>query len=152
MSKSMNTRILLILLSVFTGGGGCTNYRLEKRFFDQPAKDRVERLRQCSLKDQYKIFRYGNDVIHPPVMALANPIAERGAGAIPFLLSELERNHDDMTTRDMVLIFVTMASSRSYDVKSDLALMTLLSSRVEAIKDKEWQVICLRMLNRMKDE
>lgn len=112
----------------------------------------MERLRQYSLEDQYKIFRYGNDVIHPPLTELADPIAERGAEAIPFLLRQLEQDDDELTTRDMLLIFRKMTYSKSYDVKSNSALMKLLSSRVEAIKDKRWQAICLEMLNSVKGE
>jgi hypothetical protein len=44
-----------------------------------------------------------------------------------------------------------MASSRSYAVKSDAALMTTLASKVSGMKDREWQTICLRRLQGIKD-
>jgi hypothetical protein len=58
---------------------GCRSYSLEKDFFVQPLGTRLERMRQYSLEDQYWIFRYGNDVVHPPLTDLANPIAEKGS-------------------------------------------------------------------------
>ncbi len=84
-------------------------------------------------------------------MDLANPIAERGATAVPFLLGQLNSKPDDITLRDILLIFETMANSKSYDVKSDAALMTTLASRVSGMKDQGWQDTCLKKLQRIKD-
>ncbi len=84
-------------------------------------------------------------------MDLANPIAERGATAVPFLLDQLNSKPDDITLRDILLIFERMANSKSYDVKSDAALMTTLASRVSGMKDHGWQETCLKSLRYIKD-
>jgi len=144
----MSIRIVLAFACLLVLG--CESHDLEENFFKQPLANRVERLRQYPLADQYKIFRYGND-FEPPLMDLADPIAERGATAVPFLLDQLNSKPDDITVRDILLIFGTMASSKSYDVKSDAALMTTLASRVSGMKDQGWQVVCLKMLQRIKD-
>jgi RHS repeat-associated protein len=130
---------------------GCRDHQLERSFFDKPAGSRVERLRQYSLADQYKIFRYGNDFKEPPVMELADPIAERGAAAVPFLVDQLRASADDIAIRDILLIFETMEASRSYNVKADTSLMGVLASKVSGMKDKDWQAICLKKLQRIKD-
>lgn len=135
-----------ILLSV-----ACEDRDLEENFFRQPLADRVERLRSYPLADQYKIFRYGNDRKEPPLMDLADPIAEKGAKAVPFLLDQLNSESHDIAVRDILLIFETMATSKSYDVKSDSVLMNALSSKVSAMKDKEWKDICSKMLQRITD-
>jgi len=101
--------------------------------------------------DAVEIFRYGHDVMHPPLMNLAKPIAERGAMAVPFLLDQLNSQPDDITILGILLIFKTMASSKSCDLKSDAALMSTLASKVSGMKDKEWQTICLKRLQRIKD-
>jgi hypothetical protein len=75
--KFMRVRILLAFACFLALG--CESHDTEKNFFKQPLANRVERLRQYSLVDQYKIFRYGNDMREPPFMDLAIPIAERGA-------------------------------------------------------------------------
>jgi hypothetical protein len=121
-----------------------------KEFFRRPLADRMTRLRQYSLEDQYKIFRYGMDNKEPPFMDFANPIAERGAKAVPFLLNQLNSHTDDITTRDLLLIFETMAHSKSYEVRSDVALMTTLVSKVSAMKDKEWQESCSKSIQRIR--
>ena len=144
----MSIRIVLAFACLLVLG--CESHDLEENFFKQPLANRVERLRQYPLADQYKIFRYGNH-FEPPLMDLADPIAERGATAVPFLLDQLNSKPDDIAVRDILLIFETMASSKSYDVKSDAALMTTLASRVSGMKDQGWQDICLKMLQWIKD-
>lgn len=118
MSKGMNIFITLALACLVALG--CRGQNVEKAFFDKPAGDRVERLRQYSLGDQYKIFRYGNDRIEPPAMGLAIPIAERGASAVPFLIDQLKAGSDDVAVRDILLIFEMLEASGSYNVKPTL--------------------------------
>lgn len=130
---------------------GCSNHRFERHVvFDGPAAARIDRVRQYSLEDQYRIFRYGNDVVEPPLMSLAKPIAERGEAAIPFLLKELNSKPDDTTTRDLLLIFQQMEASKSYDVKGNATLMTTLDARVAAMKDDKWRSVCSKMLQSIK--
>src|SRR5260370_42455364 len=108
---------------------GCGNHQIEKDFFDKPPNTRIQRLRQYSIEDQYKIFRYGNDMIEPPLLELAAPIAERGAAAVPLLSRELNLRTSDITVRDILLICETMSTSGTYDVISDITMMTTLNSR-----------------------
>lgn len=84
-------------------------------------------------------------------MDLANPIAERGSAAVPFLLDRLKSRPDDIAVRDILLIFETMATSKSYEVKSDVALMATLTSSVSGMKNHEWQNVCLKMLQRIRE-
>ena len=147
--KMTNTRVVFALTCLLMLG--CGSHDLEENFFKQPLANRVERLRKYSLADQYKIFRYGNDTKEPPFMDLANPIAERGATAVPFLLDRLNSKPDDIAVRDILLILETMATSKSYEVKSDTALMATLTSSVSGMKDHGWQDVCSKMLQRIKD-
>lgn len=149
MPKAISMPIILALSCLVALG--CRNHQLEQSFFDKPPGDRVERLRQYSLGDQYKIFRYGNDVKEPPVMQLADPIAERGAAAVPFLIDQLNANADDIAVRDILLIFERMQASGSYNVKADARLMDALASKVSGMKDKDWQAICLKGLRRIRE-
>lgn len=146
----MNIRIVCVLICLIALG--CQHPSMEESFFfKNPVGNRHERLRQYSLEDQYNIFRYGNDRIEPPVMGLADPIAERGATSVPFLLDQLNSKSDDMTVRDILLIFQTMAGNKNYDVKSDAVLMRTLASKISEMKDKEWQAITFKILQRIKD-
>jgi hypothetical protein len=144
MSRTMSMPITLVLTCLVALG--CRDHHLERAFFDKPAGDRLERLRQYSLADQYKIFRYGNDFKEPPAMELAGPIAERGAAAVPFLVDQLNASADDIAIRDILLIFERMQSSGSYKVNADIHLMGVLASQIFGMKDKDWRATCLAHL------
>jgi len=130
---------------------GCANHKIEREFFfKKPVSTRMDRLRQYSLDDQYRIFRYGNDRFEPPLTGLAMPIAERGQSAVAFLLERLSLDADDITVRDVLSLFEAMGSIKSYDVKSDLSVMNTLRYRVSTMKDQEWKVVCSKMLRRIE--
>lgn len=138
------------ILCLTVVGVACQHHEFEEKFFKQLA-NRVERSRQLTLEQQYRVFRYGNDVIHPPLMDLADPIAERGASAVPFLIEQLKKDETDVGVRDILLIFNRMVRLKTYDVKSDRPLMSTLTARVENMKDKEWRQISSRMLKAIRE-
>ena len=138
--------ITLATLCGCTGLTSCITHRFERNFIlANPAATRNERLRQYSLEDQYRIFRYG-DHLEPPLMGLAEPIAERGASAIPFLLAKLNTKHDDSTVIDILLIFQTMTWKKSYDVKGDRKVMAALRTSISGMKSEFWRSSCSRRL------
>jgi hypothetical protein len=104
----------------------------------------VERMRRYALPDQYKIFRYGMDRHEPPRWELADPIAERGKMALPFLSEQLIATPDDKTIDNTLLIFEAMARLKTYNVLANAALMTTLSSRIATMKDEFWKTEALR--------
>jgi hypothetical protein len=126
----------------------CDDRRLERGFLRQPFETRIARLNTYSLEDQYKIFRYGNDRVEPPVLELANPIAQRGSAAVPFLIGKLESETDDISLRDILHILEMMVAFKTYDVKANAELVALLRTRLDGMKDREWQAICRKMLQR----
>lgn len=130
---------------------GCASHRLEHDFFfKNPPATRVERFRQYSLDDEYRLFRYGNDKFEPPLTELARPIAEKGYTVIPFLLGKLTPQPDDTTVRDVLQIFETMGALKYYDVKSDKTVMDILRSRINSMKDAGWKTVSLQMLQRIQ--
>ena len=131
---------------------GCEDHALEKEFFRKPLNNRLERLRQYTLKEQFRIFRYGNDVVEPPLTDLAKPIAERGPDAVPFLLERLESEKDDLCVRDILLVLQNMRNLKTHDVSSDARLMSAVTSRVSRMKDADWRAICTKMLERLKSD
>jgi hypothetical protein len=83
-------------------------------------------------------------------MELANPIAEKGRTVVPFLFGKLTPQADDITVRDVVLVFETMSSTKSYDVKSDELVMNILGSRVSTMKNAGWKTSSSQMLQRIE--
>lgn len=136
MDRSVNTkhsqvRIALFLLGLFFNG--CTCQSIECHFMRGPLETAESRLSQYPLEEEYQIFRYANSEIHPPMLWLANPIARRGAEAIPFLSQRIHDADDDMEIRDILVILHRMVLFNTYDVKSNQALMAALSARVAGV-------------------
>lgn len=147
----MNTLKCLCLVMCGISVVGCASNRLEKDFFfDNPAATRIDRLRQLSLEEQYRVFRFGNDEIHPPLIGLALPIAEKGREAVPFLLEQIEPSTEDVAARDILQLFETMESIKSYDVKSDAVVMDALRDLVASMSDSGWRDVCEKMLGRIE--
>jgi hypothetical protein len=66
-------------------------------------------------------------------------------------VNQLDAEKDDVAIRDILLVFEKMAYSKTYNVKSDSALMAALASRISGIKDKGLEDTCLKMLQAIKD-
>jgi hypothetical protein len=91
------------------------------------------------------------DHVEPPAMELARPIANRGAEAVDFLKEELNIVSDGSSIWDILLIFDVMASSGSYSVKDDAALMSLLDLKSKNIRDSRLQNMCEVVLTRIRN-
>jgi hypothetical protein len=116
--------------------------RLEKKFFSLPPAERTAIMRSSSLEDQYKIFRYGMDKREPPVLSLAEPIAQRGSTAIPFLTEQLKSTNDDAAVRDILWVLKRMADDYTYDLKQNGILVGILQKRISRMKSAWWQSYC----------
>jgi hypothetical protein len=139
------TELILILILICHVISACQNHQQEREFLRNP-RNQVERLRSYSLPEQYKIFRYGNDFVEPPILKLADPIAERGEAAVPFLKDQLNSSEDGIELRDILWVFERMKAMGSYDVSSNPDLIRLLTTKVHGMKDTFWQKTCLESL------
>lgn len=74
------------LLLVITVCPECSASTIEMEFFRGEIPTRLERLENYSLEDQWRIFLYGNQVVHPPVKGLALPVARQGRIALEYIL------------------------------------------------------------------
>ena len=127
------------------------NNQLEKNFFSKYSRhDRIVRLRQYSLEDQYKIFRYGNDKMQPRDWTLADPIAERGAPVIPFLTAKLNSSADDLTVYDVLIILWEMDRLKAFQPAQETTLMHFLEDRVPKIKNPHLQYRSRSLLDDIK--
>jgi hypothetical protein len=144
--------LLLAAVTVACPIDACdSRYQVARNFFSEPARTMVERFRRYELPEQYKIFRYGMDRYEPPAYELADPIAERGKTAVPFLLEQLAGTPDDKTVDDVLLIFEAMARLKTYGVRGDMDLIATLTSKVSGMKDGFWRAEATRTLERIKE-
>lgn len=99
---------------------------------------------------QYAVYICGMQFIHPPMMYLAGLFAKEGNKAVGFLKTKLMEANDDLTIRDLILVFNRMSWLKTYDVANDDELMHLISDRVGGMKDPGWKQTTLEMIAEIK--
>ena len=114
---------------------------LATTFFRQPFETRITDFTRRELLDQYTIFICGNQFMHPPAQYLAEPFASRGGEIVPFLKEKLAQAQDDLTVRDIVLVFAEMGRQRSYDVSKDVDLIRQMREAAARMKNQDWRTI-----------
>jgi len=110
---------LLILL-----GGG--NNSCDKKtfsdcndFYEMSPKQRKDAFGASSLERQYILYLCGMHM-EPPQMGYAWEIAKHGENAIQFLIEKLEKEQNDITKRDIILIFEVIADNGHLRNKQDV--------------------------------
>jgi hypothetical protein len=114
---------------------------LATTFFRQPFETRISDFTRRELPDQYTIFICGNQFMHPPAQYLAEPFARRGGEIVPFLRRKLAEAQDDLTVRDIVLVFSEMGRQRSYDVSKNVDLIREMRVAAARMKNQDWRTI-----------
>lgn len=125
----------------------CCSSSVEKEFFRDDISTRMERLEEYSLEQQWRIFLYGNQVIHPPNKTLALPIAKQGKSALIFILKQLENPKHELDYRDALVIFDRMQRDGYYNVCSDRVAMEAIRRNKTKISHAGWRDIYQQMLD-----
>lgn len=84
------------------------------------------------------------------MMYLAEIFAREGNKVVGFLKTKLLEANDDLTIRDLVLVFSEMSRLKTYDVANDNELMHLISDRVGGMKDPGWKQTTREMVAEIK--
>lgn len=125
----------------------CFSQDIESQFFADGFKSRLERLEKYPLAQQYSIFLYGNQTIHPPLTDLAIPIARQGQPALEFILGKLDHSENDLDFRDSLVVFQTMQWGGYYNICRDTAAITRIKDNAKKIRDADWRNVYKQMLN-----
>ncbi len=132
--------VLLLLFSCTSGYAGLPK-GISNEFFRKPEGQRNAEFAKYDFNAQYDIYIYGCQQMEPPVMGLGWQLARQGAKIVPQLESKLASAPDDLTIRDIVLVFRAMQDLRTYDVAEDKALMDELLEKTSAMKNPSWRII-----------
>ena len=120
-------------------------------FYTKSLKERISAFPRYSFDDQYAIYLYGNQVQHPPAIYLADPFAARGQSIVLPLSDRLKAATDDLTIRDIVMVFSAMSRDKTYNVSGDERLMKLLRESAERMKQSGWKQIVEKEISGLKD-
>jgi hypothetical protein len=102
-----------------------------------------------NLEEQYDLYIFGNQVVHPPASYLACQFAKQGPVIVPFLKNKLKAAHEEATIRDIVLVFLWLSRLKLYDIPKDQELMGLLNQRVSNMHGI-WKETTLEMLTKIR--
>lgn len=133
----MDRALLCALLLI--AATACRAESIEREFFKGAIPTRMERLEKYPLDQQWGIFRYGNQVKHPPTTGLALPIAKRGKPALDYILGQLEQSENDLDFRDSLVVFQTMQWGHHYDVCGDESAMAAIARNEQNVGDPDWR-------------
>jgi hypothetical protein len=138
------------MLAIVLGGlSGCKAENQEGTFFSGDVASRNERLEGLPVEKQWEIFKYGNQVRHPPATSLAPPIAKGGKKSLYFILNTLHSSGSDLDYRDSMVIFQTMQWGGYYDVCSDPWAMMEIRGNEGLISNSDWKKVYGDMLIRL---
>jgi hypothetical protein len=124
--------------------------RVVDAFYTKSLKERISTFPRYSFNEQYAIYLYGNQVQHPPAIYLAEPFASQGKSVVLPLSDRLRTATDDLTIRDIVMVFSAMNRAKAYDVAGDEQLMRLLGGSAKKMKDPDWQAIVEKELSALQ--
>jgi hypothetical protein len=116
-------------------------------FVQLPLREQLAEFNSHSVPEQYDIYLCGTQVVHPPLIHLAQPFAKDGKAAVGFLQGSLAKANDDATIRDIVVVFAEMQKRRTYDVAMDAALMQTIQASVSRMKDAGWRQFVAQRVN-----
>lgn len=135
--------ICCMLLAAITA---CQAGPIGKQFFKDGFVAREERLEAYPLEQQWQIFLYANQVIHPPLTGMALPIAKQGKPALDYILQQLEKSVNEADFRDSLVVFQTMQWGNYYNVCSDTPAMAAIRRNENKISHPGWRDIYRQML------
>jgi hypothetical protein len=116
------------------------------QFYSKPLKERLASFNEYPIDQQYAIYLYGNQVLHPPALYLADALAANGQTIVAPLSDRLAASENDQTIRDLVMVFSAMNRLKSYDVARDASLMRRLTEATARMRETEWKRIVEREL------
>jgi hypothetical protein len=118
-----------------------THQSVIDEFYAKSLKERISAFPRYSFDEQYAIYLYGNQVQHPPAIYLADPFAAQGQSILLPLSDRLKAATDDLTIRDLVMVFSAMSREKTYNVAGDEGLMKLLRDSAGRMKHSVWKDI-----------
>lgn len=148
---------LLLLFGMAGCSSASSNVRgydcseLAKTFFRKPLKTTLVEFGDYDVDKQYAIYICGNQYMHPPMIHLAEPFAKEGEKVVDFLKARLLEADDDLTIRDIVLVFAEMKLQKTHDVAGDSDLMRLIEEKVRGMKNPDWRQLSEQELNGIRE-
>ena len=136
---------------------GCASYGSDVKFNattqnfykETTTNEQENNFNKYNTEEQYDIYIFGNQVVHPPATYLAYQFAKRGAVIVPFLKKKLTTTQNELTIRDIVKVFSWQSQLKLYDISKDQELMKLLDQRANDMRGI-WKNTTVEMVNKIR--
>lgn len=123
----------------------CTTLGPGELFFRGEIATRNDRLATYPMAQQWEIFRYGNQRIHPPTTGLAAVLARGGKPMADYVVSQVEGSERELDYRDALVVLRAMRWNEDYDMCGDSALQVRLKQQNARFPDGAWHTVILKM-------
>ena len=132
--KSSQIAVILLFLYLVLYTAGCNEEASQghKMFFNQPLSTQHDEFLKLPIEKQFDIYIYAMTKRHPPDLAFADDIAERGESAIPFLVDKLKKESSESIQQKIIFVFERIARQKT-NIKDDKALMELIEDTVASM-------------------
>ena len=120
-------------------------------FFQKSTSEQLQLFNRYSLEEQYELFLFGNQVVHPPAVYLSQPFAEQGPIIVPFLKSKLETTQKEVTIRDIIAVFHELAGLKLYNFSEDPDLLGLIERKANKM-DGIWKETTLKLISEIQSK
>ena len=142
--------VLLLNACILQDSEGAKFYRI---FHERGSwSGTAEELEKYPLEQQYKIFLYGMQRVHPPDTELASAIAKRGKPALDYVLRMVAASDKVMDYVDSMKIFGAMVRGGHYLVCDDVEAMRQIEANGNKIAHEGWKKYYLRDLGWMRED
>lgn len=139
----------LLMACVWTQSEGRKLYRT---YMDEGGyRERAAVLETYSLEQQYEIFLYGMQRVHPPDTEPADTIAKRGKQALEYVLRMVAASDKVMDYVGSMEIFRAMVVGGHYLVCDDVEAMKQIEANGSRIADEDWRRYYLLALRSMQN-
>ena len=110
-------------------------------------------LEKYPLEQQYEIFLYGMQKVHPPDTGLASAIAKRGKPALDYVLRMVAASDKVLDYVNSMEIFGSMARGRHYSVVChDAEVMGEIEANGNRVSHTGWNEVYQLKLKRLKQD
>lgn len=107
-------------------------------FFQQTVSEQIAHFKNLGIEEQYGLYIFGTQIIHPPATYLARTFAQRGEDVLPFLRARLVETNDVLTVRDILEVLVEYKREYCYNFSIDDR--NLFNEKARAVQGP-WQKI-----------
>jgi hypothetical protein len=141
----LGRRLCAALLMASLSSAAVAAEKVGAEFWKGPIATREARLSGYTMAQQWEIFRYANQRVHPPATGLANVLAHGGKPMADYVVAQAESSGRELDYRDALRILQAMRWSGTYDVCGDAALQTRLERQNVRFEKSGWHGVMLQL-------